>query len=135
MTDPSQRELAHSPEELLRLFHSRANEGDVEGLVALYEAGAVLAVGAPVATGHAEIRKFYADLLARKRTFPETEHLPVLRNDGLAMTTSRLPNGNISVEIARLQTDGSWLWVVDQLKIKPVSGRRATNASAPLKPD
>jgi ketosteroid isomerase-like protein len=118
MTDPSRRERALSPEELLHLFHARANEGDVEGLVALYEPDAVLAVGTPVATGHAEIRKFYADLLARKSSFAEPEHLPVVRNGDLAMTTARVPNGNISVEIARLQSDGSWLWAVDQLKIK-----------------
>jgi ketosteroid isomerase-like protein len=121
MTDSAQRASARSPEELPRLFHARANAGDVEGLVALYEPDAVLAVGTPVATGHAEIRKFYADLLARKSSFPETELLPVLRNGDLAMTIARLPNGSTSVEIARLQTDGGWLWAIDQLKVKPVS--------------
>jgi hypothetical protein len=38
------------------------------------------------------------------------------------MTMARVPNGNLSVEIARLQSDGRWLWVVDQLKIKPIPG-------------
>lgn len=121
MTDAT-RGLARSPEELPRLFHARANAGDVEGLVMLYEPDAVLAVGTPVATGHVEIRKFYADLLARKSSFPETELLPVLRNGDLAMTIARLPNGSTSVEIARLQSDGNWRWVIDQLKVKSTSG-------------
>lgn len=36
-------EPALNPEDLARLFVSRANAGDVEGLVALYEPDAVLA--------------------------------------------------------------------------------------------
>jgi hypothetical protein len=44
---------------------------------------------------------------------------PVINGD-LAITVSRLPNGNISAEIARRQPDGSWRWTVDQLKIKPI---------------
>jgi ketosteroid isomerase-like protein len=122
MTDSSSRGPARTPEELPRLFHARANAGDVDGLVALYETDAILAVGVPVATGHAEIRKFYADLLARRSSFAETELLPVLINGDLAMTISRLPNGSTSVEIARRQSDGGWLWVIDQLKVKPAAG-------------
>lgn len=59
---------AEAPEALARLFNQRANAGDVEGLVALYEPDAVLAAGRIVATGHAEIRAFYADLLSRRST-------------------------------------------------------------------
>jgi hypothetical protein len=114
-----QRESARQPEALARLFNERANAGDVDGLVALYEPDAVLAAGEVVAKGHAEIRTFYANLLSRRSTFPPVEELPCLRNGGIAMTFARLPNGTISVETAREQADGSWLWVIDQLKIKP----------------
>jgi ketosteroid isomerase-like protein len=113
------RERASEPEALARLYNERANAGDVEGLVALYEPEAVLAAGKVVATGHAEIRAFYADLLARRSTFPAAEVLPSLRNGALAMTFARLPNGTISAETARRQDDGSWLWIIDQLKISP----------------
>jgi ketosteroid isomerase-like protein len=112
---------AAAPEDLARLFNARANAGDVAGLVALYEPDAVLAVGAVVATGHAEIRAFYADLLARKSEFPAAETLPALRNGPLALTFARLPNGVVSVEAARRQPDGHWLWAIDQLKIKPLA--------------
>ncbi|POR40852.1 nuclear transport factor 2 family protein [Methylobacterium sp. V23] len=117
--------LALEPEDLARLFNERANAGDVEGLVALYERDAVLAAGKVVATGHAEIRQFYADLLARKSDFPAAETLPALRSGDLAMTFARLPNGTISAETARRQADGGWRWLIDQLKIKPLQADKA----------
>jgi ketosteroid isomerase-like protein len=44
---------------------SRANAGDVEGMVALYEPDAALACGdGRIAVGTDAIRKFYTDLLA-----------------------------------------------------------------------
>ena len=112
---------AQSPEDLACLFNERANAGDVEGLVALYEPDAVLAAGKVVATGRQEIRAFYTDLLARRSEFPAAEALPSIRNGAIAMTFARLPNGTISVETARLQDEGGWLWIIDQLKIKPAA--------------
>lgn len=112
---------AREPEDLARLFNARANAGDVEGLVALYEPEAVLAAGKVVATGHAEIRAFYTDLLARRSEFPLPETLPAIRNGDIAMTFARLPNGTISAETARRQPEGGWRWLIDQLKIKPAT--------------
>ena len=124
--DPTDPTLAQDPEDLARLFNERANAGDVEGLVALYEPEAVLAAGAVVATGHAEIRRFYADLLSRRSEFPSAETLPAIRNGAIALTSARLPNGTISVETARLQAEGGWRWIIDQLKIKPVAPAKDT---------
>ncbi|GJE57909.1 MULTISPECIES: nuclear transport factor 2 family protein [Methylobacterium] len=115
------RKGANEPGDLAGLFNARANAGDVEGLVALYEADAVLAAGNVVATGHAEIRQFYTDLLSKKSEFPAAETLPAIVNGNLALTFARLPNGSLSVEAARRQEDGTWLWAIDQLKIKPVA--------------
>lgn len=112
-------EPARAPEELAKLFNQRANAGDVEGLVALYEPDAVLAAGRVVAHGHAEIRSFYTDLLARKSDFPAPATLPPLRTGALAMTFAQLPKGAFSVEVAREQADGTWLWAIDQLKLAP----------------
>jgi ketosteroid isomerase-like protein len=113
------RDAATEPTALAELFNQRANAGDVEGLVALYEPGAVLAAGRVVATGHDEIRAFYANLLGRKSDFPAPETLDPVRNGDLALTFARLPNGTLSVEVARAQPDGTWLWAIDQLKIAP----------------
>ena len=123
MTDRT--ETAREPGDLARLFNARANAGDADGLVAIYEPGAVLAVGRIVATGHAEIRSFYTDLLARKSDFPLPDTPEPVVNGDLALTSARLPNGVISVELARRQPDGAWLWAIDQLKIKAITDGNA----------
>ena len=103
------------PEDLGRYFLERANAGDVEGLVALYEPGAVLASpSGGLATGHDEIRRVYTELLAGKPSFSSAGQQPVIRNGDLALTSTRLPGGGATVEVARRQPDGSWRWVIDQ---------------------
>jgi hypothetical protein len=50
-------------------------------------------------------------------TAPDTlsnDHRPVIRNGDLALTSTRLPAGGATVEVARRQPDGSWRWVIDQ---------------------
>ena len=114
MNNPIQHELAREPEDLARFFVARANAGDVEGLAALYEPDAVLATGrGEIATGTEEIRGFYARLLASRPRF-EPGVQTSLRNGRLALTSSRLGNGNVTAEIARQQADGTWLWTLDQ---------------------
>ena len=67
---PASRDFALDPQDLARLLVSRANAGDVEGMVALYEPDAALGCGdGRIAVGTAAIRKFYTDLLATGRTF------------------------------------------------------------------
>ena len=74
MADVAIRARAREPEELARLFLERASAGDVEGVVALYEPGAVLAVpaGEPV-RGTAALRDFYAALFADPPRFAERQ--------------------------------------------------------------
>ena len=67
---------ALDPEELARFFVLRANTGDVDGLVALYEPDAVLA--GQVMIGNEAIHKFYARLLADRPTFVAGEQRPAL---------------------------------------------------------
>src|ERR1041384_1232981 len=115
MSDTGSTQKANKPEELARLFLERANQGDVEGLVALYEPGAVLALpDGRIAAGSEEIRKFYSALLASQPHFEPGAQRPALHSGNLALTSSRLTNGTVTAEVARQQSDGSWLWVVDQ---------------------
>jgi ketosteroid isomerase-like protein len=108
-------EPALNPEDLARLFVVRANAGDVEGIVALYESDAVLACpGGQVVVGSKAIRSFYSELLAERPRFEPGEQQPALRHRDLALTSSRLPNGVVTAEIARKQSDGTWLWAIDQ---------------------
>ncbi len=108
------RERATSPEDLSQFFLERANAGDVDGLVALYEPHAVLALPpGQVATGEQAIREFYERLLEDRPTFAAGVQRPALVNGDLALTSTRIPGG-ATAEIARRQPDGSWLWVADQ---------------------
>jgi ketosteroid isomerase-like protein len=108
------RERAAQPEDLSRLVVERLNAGDVEGLVALYEPDAVLALpNGQVATGSREIRQAYEHLVADRPTFAPGQQQPTLRNGDLALTSVRLVDGGVTVEVARRQPDGTWLWVID----------------------
>ncbi len=106
---------ANEPEELARLFLEQANQGNVEGLVALYEPDAVLALpDGRTAVGSDEIRKFYAALLSARPHFEPGTQRTALRSGDLALTSSQLTTGAVTAEIAHRQADGTWLWVVDQ---------------------
>jgi ketosteroid isomerase-like protein len=118
MNEAHPHEPALEPEDLSRFFLERANAGDVDGLVALYEVDAVLAFSAgKIARGHAAIREAYAGLLANKPVFAPGQQSPALRAGELALTSTRLPDGRVTAEIARRQPDGSWRWIVDQPNI------------------
>ncbi|WP_432037364.1 YybH family protein [Streptomyces cucumeris] len=111
---------ATEPNDLGRYFIERANAGDVDGLVALYEPNAVLAFPpGNLATGHAEIRAVFEQFVAAAPVLsPGRQHLPLVTGD-LAMTAATQTNDDVSVEIARRQPDGSWLWVADQPTLTP----------------
>jgi ketosteroid isomerase-like protein len=105
---------AWQPEDLARLFVQRANAGDVEGMVALYEPGAVLAFPpGTVSTGTDAIRAAYEGLVAGRPTLAPGAQQPTLRNGDLALTSTRLASGGATVEVARRQPDGTWRWIID----------------------
>jgi len=115
MNDRKIWEPALNPEDLARFFVMRANAGEVEGLVALYEPEAVLAgPQGQVISGTDAIRRFYTGLLADRPTFQAGDQRPALRHGDLALTSSRLVNGIVTAEVARQQPDGTWLWAIDQ---------------------
>lgn len=129
MNGSRDRARANQPEELSRLFLERANAGDVDGVVALYESEAVLAGTAlQTMTGTETLRRFYQQLFAGRPTF-KGETQPALRSGELALTSTRFsttvvaPDGRpatmstATVEVARRQQDGTWLWVIDQPNI------------------
>jgi ketosteroid isomerase-like protein len=109
------RDAAREPEDLSRLFVERVNARDVEGLVALYEPGAVLATpDGDAVRGEAEIRLFYTALIASAPRFAPGAQHPALRVGELALTSTRLPGGGATAEVARRQPDGTWRWVLDR---------------------
>ena len=115
MDEDAEREHATQPDDLSRLIVERLNAGDVDGVGALYERHAVLALpDGRVATGAEEIRNVYQQLLADKPTFSPGAQRPTLRSADLALTSSRLASGVVTAEVARRQQDGTWLWVLDR---------------------
>ena len=126
MSNSENRERAAQPEDLNRFFLERANAGDVNGVVALYEPDAVLVSpgGQPI-TGTQALRQAYTQLFAGNPKF-EGETQGAIHNGDLALTSTQFttssvgPGGKLltmksaTTEVARRQPDGTWLWVIDQ---------------------
>lgn len=113
-------ESATTPDALSRLVVERLNAADLDGLVALYEPDAQLALPAGrVAVGSAQIRAAYRELLADRPRFTPGERLPPLVNGDLALTSSRLADGQVTAEVARRQPDGTWRWIIDRPALLP----------------
>lgn len=112
----TEHERAMTPEDITRLFVERANGGDVDGLVALYEPDAVMAFPPGSTTaGHDAIRKLFEQMLASNPRFEQEKPLPTLISGDLALTsTPSKDNTGVRVQVVRRQPDGSWLRVIDR---------------------
>src|SRR5262249_16055449 len=118
MTNEAGREPARDPRDLERLLVSRERAGDVVGMTALYESDAVLPVADGRLVGGKEaIREFYDGVVASGRKFSFGEQRAALVSGDLALTSTRLPDGSVTAEVARRQHDGAWLWVIDRFSI------------------
>ncbi len=107
---------AQEPNDLEKFFVERANAGDVEGLVALYEPNAIVAYGdGKFAIGLSQIQEFFVKFVANQPRLDPSNQSAALCSEDLALTSSKQSNGDITAEIARSQPDGSWLWVVGWL--------------------
>ena len=106
------------PQDLEPLLVSRQRSGDLEGMVALYEPDAVLECGGRHVRGARAIRAFYSEQLATGKKFELGEQLPAMISGDLALTSTRLPDGDVTAEVARLQSDGTWLWVIDRFAVQ-----------------
>ncbi len=113
---------AKEPNDLEKFFVERANAGDAEGLVALYEANATLDCGdGERVVGADQIREFFINYLTSRPQLTPSVQAPALCSGNLALTSSRHSNGDVSAEIARRQPDGNWLWAVDQFALGKVT--------------
>jgi len=85
-----EREKPAKPADLARLFLDRANAGDVDGVVALYETDAVMAFPSrETAVGAKAIREVYETFLA---------HRPTVTSEG---QSAPLVNGRHRVDVGR----------------------------------
>ena len=116
---------ARTPEDLDRLFAIALNAGDIEGLVRLYEPEAAMRPGpGQVVQGLAAIRAGLAGFVAMKPTLTITAKVLGQCNEIALMTGTWTLTGTgadgspvtmagQSVEVARRQADGTWLYVID----------------------
>jgi uncharacterized protein (TIGR02246 family) len=117
---------ARTPQDVDRLFAEHLNAGNVEGVVALYEAHATFVPqdGPPITTTEG-IRQAITGFAAMKpklkmniiKTVTVGNDLAVLYNDW-SMTVvgpdGKPVDGNgKAIEIVRRQADGSWLFALD----------------------
>lgn len=115
MSQETNRDPARDPQELERKLVARQWAGDVAGMVALYEPHAVIDCGdGQVLRGPAAIRAYFAETVASGRKFAQGEQRPAVFSGDLALTSTHLPDGTVTAEVARRQADGTWLWVIDK---------------------
>lgn len=118
MGDEVSGESARNPQDLERLLVFRERAGDVDGMACLYESQAVLECGdGQLALGREAIRAFYGGLVAKGRKFDLGDQRPAIISGDIALTSTRLPDGSVTAEIARRQDDGTWLLVIDHPSI------------------
>jgi uncharacterized protein (TIGR02246 family) len=117
--------MAKTLRELHREFEAGFNSGDINGLVGLYEANAVL-IPEPgrMAKGTAEIRTALESLLAPRPSIQLDTAATYETAEGIALLHGKWtlkaagPDGpfeasGTSSEVARLQPDGRWLYLLD----------------------
>jgi uncharacterized protein (TIGR02246 family) len=112
---------ANNPAEIHTLFLDAFNRGDVEELVALYEPSAVLVTRAGTVVGHPAIREAYHHMLADGGRMELATRAVIEFAECLAMLHASwtyhrrgTATPGVSTEVVRRQSDGSWLFVIDE---------------------
>jgi uncharacterized protein (TIGR02246 family) len=109
-------EKAVRPEDLTHLFVERANDGDADGIAALYEEQAVMAYPpGQVTVGRDAIRTLWEKILAHAPRFEPELPLPTLISGDIALTSTPPKDGaGARAQVVRRQPDGTWLRLIDQ---------------------
>jgi uncharacterized protein (TIGR02246 family) len=135
---------AETPRDLHRLFIQRANAGDLEGLIALYEPDAVyVSPDGLQIRGASAVRELLVQLLSSHPHF-ELATKAVVRVGNLALLSSEwrarfepadaepIEMSATTLEVARKQLDGTWLFVIDAPRsfepIRSAAGPKARRA-------
>jgi ketosteroid isomerase-like protein len=124
MATPGTRRRPSTPHEMHAIFKDYLEAGDLEGIVSLYEDGAAMPNNeGQTVTGLAAIRENMSAFVAMqaKITF---EPATVLQAGDIALVHARWsakgsgPDGpiefaGVTSEVVRRQSDGTWLYLVD----------------------
>lgn len=116
--DEARREPVRDPQDLERLFIVRQWAGDLDGMLALYEPNAIVEVDdGQVLRGKEAIRSYFGRVISSGKKYRKGEQRPALITGDLALTSTRSPDGDVTIEVARRQNDGTWLWVIDRFSV------------------
>jgi ketosteroid isomerase-like protein len=116
--------VARSPEQVIDVFVAAVNSGDIERVLAVYESNARLAFPDRPYVGHDAIRVDLQNLLSQKPVMKgstlsvsQVRDLALLRSEwsytGTGPAGERIELSGESAELARQQSDGTWLYVID----------------------
>lgn len=123
MTTNEPGERQQGPETLCVRFAAFAAAGDLDGIVGLYDADAVvtLALGREAA-GPAAIRAAFAGALAAGalRTATGAASSRIVVAGDLAMTSATDPDGQVRTQVARRCADGQWRWIRDSGHLRDI---------------
>lgn len=116
MTTNEQVERHEGPETLCARFAAFVAADDLEGIVSLYGADAVVTLPrGREAAGRTAIRAAFAGALTAGALAPATAVASsriVVAGD-LAMTSATGPDGRVRTQVARRGADGLWVWIRD----------------------
>src|SRR5262249_16368423 len=117
-TGQANRLPARDPQDLERFLIDRQHDGDVDGMVALFEPRAEVDCGeGRFLHGRQQIRAYFMEVVASGRKFARGEQQPALICGDLALTSTPLPDGSVTAEVARRQSDGTWPGAIDRYTI------------------
>lgn len=111
---------ATDADEVTRLVAERLNAGDVDGILDLYEADAVLAYPPESPTmGVEAIRAIYQAMAEQNVQFStEEKQLPTIYFEDLALTSTVAADGTgMRVQVLRKQDDGTWKRIIDRPEV------------------
>ena len=112
-----------APELLEARFAACVAAGDLDGMLRLYAADAVVSLPrGREAAGHAAIRAAFTDALAAGARWAEPDSIRVIETGALAMTSSTGLDGVVRTQVARREPDGTWLWVRDGSHLRAEAG-------------
>lgn len=138
-TDPG----VTAPELLAERFATFAAKADLDGILSLYAADAVVSLPrGREAAGHAAIRAAYeaafdAGVDLGCPAPDDGGDVRVVVAGDLAMTSATDADGQVRTQIARRGADGTWLWVRDGSRLRdveaclPITRASGTSIEAP----
>jgi len=109
---------AKTPEEICGLFQRFIAEGDIDGVLGIYDLEAVfLKESRETTQGREGLRQVLAPVAEAKTRF-DFEVKQIVQTDGIALMHTQWkmsgaqPRTTHAIEVARRQTDGTWRWLI-----------------------